>query len=93
MSGFSKIASASEEALEEANARVLDQFARGGKWLATVRLWIHRRFSNGDCILWGSQEPLGNTDLTPSDLEELAEAIMQATISEYIHTLETEVKR
>jgi hypothetical protein len=45
------------------------------KALEKVHHWIQRRFRNGAMVQWGSEDTLGDTDLTTKEIEQLAENI------------------
>ena len=60
----------------------------GGPHLKTVRSWMQGGFRNGSTVEWGSDEKLTGTDLTPKQLEHLAEQIKDALVQDIIRTLE-----
>ena len=72
-------------------------FIAGGSYISTVRSWMQRKFNNGDKAIWGGNEYLSGTGLTPHDMELLAEDIKNAAIDEQfkksfeaeLHRLET----
>jgi len=54
-----------------------------GSHLGTVRMWMQRKFNNGDRVIWGSNDQLSNSGITVVMMEELAQDIKRALLEEY----------
>jgi hypothetical protein len=55
----------------------------GGSHLAVVRDWMQRRAMGGEDLVWGSQDNVELIGETVSTMEQLAERIAVAAISDY----------
>lgn len=65
-------------------------YCKGGSHLGTVRSWMQRKAANGESVTWGSNEELRfRCSITPSLLENLAQDIRDASISD----MKKDVKR
>ena len=61
----------------------VNKMLEGGSHLGAVRNWIQRKFPNGEYVIWGSQDQLGNTNITVRAMEQLAQDIKRALFDEY----------
>ena len=56
---------------------------KGGAHLGEMRRWIQWHALNGDTVTWGSRDVLRLKDVTPGDLDRLAQDIRDAVLREF----------
>lgn len=59
-----------------------------GEWLGTVRSFIQRKCTNGETVVWESNDVLTfNGTLTVKEMESLAAKIAESAVNEFIKKL------